>query len=259
MKKLGLLFILAAAVIASVIFTRFKSTQEPFTLEWRKITLQSYDEMKPTFELLQTIFVEAFLPLIKPDVYKYDARFANIPADKKSVVDQKIIEGITKSLQSAWFKKMDKLHAYLQDKHLPAAYLAIAKDSQNKALGFSLFMEEPIKDNIGSRILNITQGSLERISQDHQVNDEVYVSLLSVDPGIQKKGVGKALLFSVLDHCPHIKTMYLTTSAGDSNKNTQAFYEHVGFTRILTGIFTSSGEESDYEQAGKIVYLYKRP
>ena len=39
-----------------------KTVGSGFTVEWHEITKQTYDTIKPTFELLQPIFVAALLP-----------------------------------------------------------------------------------------------------------------------------------------------------------------------------------------------------
>lgn len=258
MKKIIILFfVVAATITASILFMRHINAQNTFTLEWHEINLQTYDTMKPTFEELQSVYVAAFLPIIKPHVYANDPRVANIPTEKRAFVDEKIVAGITEVLRSeSWRMEISKLYAELQRN--PPAYLVIAKDSHKKALGFALFTKERIKTYLASRLLSISEGSSKNFDSTHADKDEIYVSLLVVGPGTQKKGIGKALLFSVFDHCPHIKNIWLTTLASYFNKNAQAFYNHVGFTRILTGTFTFDKGETDWLKE-QMIYSYQKP
>ncbi len=86
--------------------------------------------------------------------------------------------------------------------------------------------------------------------------DQVFVDVLAVKPGTQKKGLGKKLILAVIDHRPLIKQIYLDTPGCEANKNTQGFYEHVGFKPVMK-IFVKA--ESAYECEPKIVYIYQKP
>jgi len=59
---------------------------------------------------------------------------------------------------------------------------------------------------------------------------KVYIHYLVTHPCAQGKGLGKALIFSIFEQYPEIKTIYLHT--GLHNKKAQGFYEHVGFTEM---------------------------
>jgi len=257
-KRILLFFVVAIATTCSIMFIRYKVIGPSFTVEWHPITLQTYEAMRPTFDVLHNVFVEAFVPLVKPDIYKHNPRLVNLPAEKRPFAEQKVVAGITTSLQSEWSKKIDRLYADLQSNRIPAAYVAIAKDCHHNVLGFALFVEESMQDNLDSRLLTVIEGSCDKITPLHSEHDEAFTSLLAIRPDAQQKGIGRALLFSILNYCPHIKKIYLTTSASDSNKRTQGFYEHVGFTRILKGMFAVSEDASDFERAGKIVYMYQK-
>ncbi len=242
-----------------VLFIRHHAHTSAITLSWHEITPQTRDLFKPTLDALQNVYVEAFVPLVKPDVYKHDPRLVNIPPEHRSFVEPKVVAEITHSLQSGWHKKIDSIYADLFTHRIAAAYVVVAKDHSNNVLGFALFTEEPMKNNLETRLLTITEGSRESIARSPSEHEEAYVWLLAVSPHAQHKGLGKSLLFSVLDHCPHIKKIYLTTSASESNEQAQHFYEHVGFKRILKGSFVVRKEDdSAFERAGKIVYLYQK-
>ena len=204
--------------------------QKNFTIEWREITKQTYDTIKPTFELLQPIFGAALLPVIREDTY----------ATNPQLHEKEVNAKVTATLRSVWNSKLQKLQNDLQSDRIPVAYLAVAKDTQEEALGFALFEEEPMKDNLKSRMLDDGQlESIEEFFSNDGVSDEIYVSALMVRPANQKgQGIGRACVFSVLAHCLRIKKIYLTTSAGCSNKGTQTFYEHVGFKNLFTGEFS---------------------
>jgi GNAT superfamily N-acetyltransferase len=231
-----------------------KKAKPDFTLEWHEITAKTFSEFVPTFESLKSIFVESFLPLIKPQVLKQqDSRIANLPAE---IREQKVAEGISKSLRLGWDKRIKQLYEDLNSKHLSAAYLTIARDNQKKAIGFVLMKEESIKDLFLKDGLD--KSIIEKnVDLNDITQDQMHVAILAVKPGTQKKGVGKALVFSAFDHLPHIKKLYLRTAADDSNKNTQAFYEHVGFVPVYTGAFASEEGDSSGFAAQKIVYIYK--
>jgi ribosomal protein S18 acetylase RimI-like enzyme len=250
---------ITCATIFLVLFTRHHTHTSAVTLSWHEITPATRNSFKPTLDALQNVYVEAFVPLVKPDVYKHDPRLVNIPPEHRSLAEPKVVAGITHSLQSGWPQKIDSIYTDLLTHRIAAAYVTVAKDHSNNVIGFALFTEEPMKDNLEPRIITITEGSRESITKSPAGHDEAYVWLLAVAPHAQHKGLGKTLLFSILDHCPHIKKIYLTTSASDSNEQAQRFYEHVGFERILKGSFVVRKEDdSAFERAGKIVYLYQK-
>jgi|GEM_PF-2419587 ribosomal protein S18 acetylase RimI-like enzyme len=262
MKKIiRIVIVLTCAAIALFLIKYYKTGKTVFTIEWHEITLQTYPTMQPLFKQLQPIVTEAFVPMIKPCVYATDPRVANVPDEKKHLVEQKVIDIISEISISDFNGKIDQIYGGLQNNQIPVAYLAIAKDNQQKIIGFVLIREthvkDHVKDDIAARVLNITEGSLDSVAVDYSVRDEVFIDFLSVRPGTQKKGVGKTLLFEVFNRCPHIKKIYLTTSASDFNKNTQGFYEHIGFTRALK-VESTSDEEKDVFNRNRILYMYKR-
>ena len=57
----------------------------------------------------------------------------------------------------------------------------------------------------------------------------VFIQDILVFPDIQRKGVGTALLKSVLDRYSHVRQIELTT---DNTDKTVAFYKSLGFTEF---------------------------
>jgi ribosomal protein S18 acetylase RimI-like enzyme len=257
MKKFTLIIITLACISAGIVVLMRIKAAPNFTIAWHEITPQNYPELQPILAPLPDVLAHAFLPIIKPHAYATDPRLAHVtqlPAEKQSAIEQSVIANITQTFHRHWQQQITEILTGLQNNELAAAYIAIAYDSSHIPLGFALFKEISISREL-QKLIAITQGSREHIQDTH---DEVYVDLLAVEPGIQSKGIGKALLFSVLEHCPHIKKIYLRTSSGESNKNTQGFYEHVGFTRVLTGSWQSAEELGDFGKE-KTLYLYQRP
>jgi len=254
-KVITISIVLVLAALATVLFIRYKSAKPAFTLEWHEIKPQTHTANQPLFESLKPVFIESFLTWIKPYAYEHDQRLANIPLEKKLFVDKKVVEAISNSLTSGWNKRIKRMYDDLQSKQSAQTYIVTAKDDQQKLLGFVLLEEKSAKDALPKHLLRTVEGSLEPLTSKAEAYDQMEVHILAVAPGIQKKGVGKALLFAAFSRCPHIKTLYLRTE--DSNKNAQAFYEHVGFTRIFKGEFESDWDDADSEKV-KIVYMYQK-
>jgi ribosomal protein S18 acetylase RimI-like enzyme len=254
--KLIIILVIVIAVITSLAFIRYKKPKEAFTLKWHEITPQSQEALSPTFGQLQSVFIDAFVPLIKPYVYATDPKLVNIPAEKKSFVDQKVIAGITESLKTDWQRKINQLYGDLKNDQI-SAYLAVAKNNQQQIVGFALFSERNIKKYLTAGLLTVLEGSSEQIPSNDSVHDEVFVDLLAVQPEIQKKGIGKVVLFSVFEYHPLIKKIYLRTSASIFNNNAQAFYEHIGFTQVLKGIFAEHENRAGFDHE-EIVYVYQK-
>lgn len=229
-----------------------------FVIEWHRITPETYTAMYAIWPSLQNIFVEAFLPVVKAQVYAHDPRIASVPEEERSQAEQNVVDEITQSLNVEWNTKLQRFHAEVSEQTFPASYLILAKNRQREIIGFAFLKEESLQTLLKTRLLNATEGSLENGILLPDADDEMSIELVAVKPDIQNKGIGKALLFAVFDHRPHIKKIYLTTSASQSNAKTQGFYEHVGFTRVFKGIFSGDESESGFRQE-KIVYLYQRP
>ena len=250
---------LVAFVIGAVAVLLIKHNEiikPSFTIECHKITLQTYPKIFSILTQLQFVWAEAFLLVEKPIFYAHDPRVANIPAEKKLFVDQKVTVGITEGLRIGFNEKINKLYADLQNKQISEAYVVISKDIQHKIIGFALMVKTPLKNHIDSRLISIVDGFRNAIDKSQPENDEVLVSFMAVVPRAQKKGIGKKLLFSIFDYCPHIKKIYLKTLASDLNKKAQDFYQHIGFTRVLKGTFILEEGEPDSCKE-KIVYLYE--
>jgi ribosomal protein S18 acetylase RimI-like enzyme len=239
-KAIGVVVFLISIITISVLFMRIKSGA---TIEWYEVKPHM---RPPMFEQLQTVAAQAFVAVIKPYIYATDQRLARTPAEKQALVEQKIVEAIAQVQQEELSKKLDT-----NDTH----YLAIAKAGQQKIIGFALFREIRDKAELARNLKKLVAGSLESITVFS--GDEIYLDLLAVMPGTQKKGIGKALVFSVFDHMPRIKKIYLRTSASPYNKNTQAFYEHIGFTRLFTGEFAEEKGHSGFDHE-KIVYFFQK-
>lgn len=257
MKKINIFIVLLTiTALGTLVLMRLKAAPN-FTITWQEIKPQTIAQLKPVLEPLPSILTQAFLPIVKPYVYATNPRLEHIAeqsVEQKSLIEQNVIAGITQSFQNEWDKKINAVQTGLENNEIAAAYIAIAYDSIRKPLGFALFKEVPISQEL-QKLISITQGSREHIQDTH---DELFVDLLAVLPDTQHKGIGKALLLSVLDKCPHIKKIYLRTSVSDANKKTQGFYEHLGFTRMLTGTWESAQDAGDFGRE-KILYLYQRP
>ncbi len=261
-KSIILVIITAISITTAVVLiVRRAPAQQAFSLEWHEITTQNFPELQPTLASVEPVFIDAFVPLIKPYVYAHDPRFINLPAEKRSLAEPQVITGITESLKSGWAKRIEKIRAKIVAANPVPIYLAIARGDKQKILGFALLTNEPIKDHLATHRIQVIEGSMESIdatASTPNTRDQVYVSLLAVVPEAQGKGVGKALLFTVLTHCPHIKTIGLSTSANPLNKKAQAFYEHLGFVRLLKGVWDKRDADWEFDRE-KIVYGYQKP
>lgn len=259
MKKITMIpFLLISVVLWIFLFIQYKKSQPAFTLEWHEITPQTAGALQPTFQMLKPIDVASFLSLIKPYVYAHDPRLTSIPAEKRHLAEPKVVAAISESLQASWDKKLAHLYADLQEKKAAAAYVAIAYDAYHNPLGFALFEEKYMKEYLAKGLERVVEQWGDQAIVTSQVPDQAYVALLAVLPGSQKKGLGKALVFEVLSHCPHIKRIYLATSAHEMNKQAQGFYEHIGFKLVLKGVFVLEEGRSEFDRE-KIVYLYQKP
>lgn len=249
--------ILAATITAFFIFKREKPSKQDFTIELLEIQPQTKDQMSRLFDQLEPIFIETMLPIGKPIFYDTDPRVANISFAKRKFADPKITTGMTKGLITDWHNQQSKLYTGLENKQITAAYLAIAKDLNNNPIGFALYQQISVKEFFEKNIENVLEGSLDTIKKTLAQQDTIYVSQLAVQPDAQKKGVGKVLVFSVLNHYPQVKKIYLTTLAHPLNHNAKAFFEHIGFKRILTGEFALEKGAPEFLRE-KILYMYKR-
>lgn len=251
-----LCIILAAAITLFFIFKRSVPSKHDFTIEWLEITPQTKEQMAPLFDQLEPIFVDAFLPQQKSFFYANDQRGASIPPEQRVQVEPKVSAGITSGLQASWHKKIQKMYNEFENNKISAAYLAIAQDNHQNPIGFALYKKTSIKGYIEAKLEKIIEGSLETLQSTSADQNDLYLNILAVKPGIQKKGIGKALAFSVFDHDPHITTMYLQTYATPLNSNAQVFYEHIGFKRALIGQFVPNEGEPEFVRE-KIVYMFK--
>jgi ribosomal protein S18 acetylase RimI-like enzyme len=56
-----------------------------------------------------------------------------------------------------------------------------------------------------------------------------YFGMLSVDPQVQRKGVGRALLAAAEDHCRNAGCTRMTMSTGEDRTELIPYYERVGY------------------------------
>ncbi|KKR95998.1 MAG: hypothetical protein UU47_C0021G0003 [candidate division TM6 bacterium GW2011_GWE2_41_16] len=228
-----------------------------FTIEWHEITLHTYAEKLFMLKELEPVFVKAFVPVEAQHIHTYDQRLVTAPADKIRLIEQEVLSELVASQRLWWNTKIHQLYTDVHDKHVSAAYIAIAKDEEQKNIGLILFEKRGIKDFLALRLQNIIEGpsSEQVIVTSSECNDEICIEVLAVMPGAQKKGLGRALVFSVYDHCPFIKKIYLTTS--NLNTRAQAFYEHLDFIRFLKGTFVVGAGAQNFNRE-KIVYVYQK-
>lgn len=222
-------------------------------IEWYEITPQNYSTMHPIFNELRPVFADSLLGVIRPYVYAIEPRLASYPIGKSSFVDGKVNFGIRDTMKRLLNKRFSQVERDVKDKKVAAAYLAVARDTAHQVIGFALFEERSVSDYLSAQLIKIIEGTAVGSAEQNQIR----VLFLAVAPEAQKKGVGKALLFAVFDHCPHIKKIYLTTSADAFNKNAQGFYEHIGFRQMLKGEFFVDYNDAGFEKI-KIVYGYTK-
>ena len=257
MRKYIIAFLILASTIVLInLFIQNKIAQKTVELEWHDITLTTFDSIKPTFPILGNIFAEAFLPTARAHAYKYDPRLQNIPIEKQHFVKEKVHAIVIEQILAAWNKTIDGFYTKLQSKRLDHFYIAIAKNNRQEIIGFALFIKGPMKSNVLSR-LRFKETMPQEIDQALGTNNEIRLHYLAVKPFTQQKGIGKALVFSVLDHCLDIKTIYLTTPASEFNKKTQGFYEHIGFKPMYLGTTLENIAKTDIDYT-KIVYVYQK-
>jgi ribosomal protein S18 acetylase RimI-like enzyme len=225
-----------------------------YAIEWYEITPQNFQTMLTIFDQLKPVFIESYVPLTKLFMNVSNDGAALISKENKLFIEQKVLDPIVEFLNDNWRERITILSQEIQHGNL-LRYLAIARDSDKTILGFTMFTKISSNRYLDEHTAHIIEGSHETssLSYDH---DEVYVSPLAVRPTAQKRGVGKALLFSVFNHCPSIKKIFLTTPASPLNKNAKDFYEHIGFTRIFTGIFPE--HKNPVCRDGEMFYLYKK-
>ena len=257
MKNHGLLFVIGMfcfvpALFCSASITRDERMQKACTLEWHEITEGSLPGLMPTFESLQDIFVAAFLPVTRIDMEK------QIQLSPGTITVPVSDEGICHALKNLWQAKLLDLQQAFQSEapqhnRIASAYLVIAKNNQNQNMGFALFTSQRLGDILQGAIFNVCKPI-----ESFLIQDTAYLDLVAVNPAMQGCGLGRALVFSVFDHCPFIKNIYLIIPASSSNESIQKFYEHLKFFRYLQGDFWGNLEDSPFDKE-KIMYLYQKP
>ena len=248
MKKIVLGVITVAVIaIAGLALMRVNVAPKDVSLEWREVTPAD----APLLESLRGIFIEAFTPISKA---YYEQRIKGLSEEKRTEAKKRVDESLPKALMATWDRKM-QLYTTLGD---TKGYIGLAKDAQGEFIGFVLVREIDVRNVLQKKSLvtPLSEVDLAVLAPVGKPLDQVFVDVLAVKPGIQKKGLGKKLVLTVLDYCPLIKKIYLDTPGCEANKNTQGFYEHVGFKQVMK-IFVKA--ESAYECEPKIVYLYQKP
>lgn len=222
-------------------------------VEWHEITPQNYSTVHPIFNALKPVFADAFLEVLRPYVYANEPRLASHPMGQSSFVDGKVNFGIRDTMKRRLNKQLSQVVRDVQSKKIAAAYVAVARDTAHNVVGFALFKECVFADYVSPQLKKVIEGAMVPSTK----RDQICVLYLAVAPEAQKRGIGKALLFAVFDHCPQIKKIYLTTSADEFNKNAQDFLEHIGFKRVLKGEFTPDYNDAGFDKI-KIVYGYTK-
>ena len=101
---------LIASIAAVMIFMHLRPIKRGFTIEWLEITPQTQASMTPLFNQLETIFIQAMLPVGKPIFYATDPRVAAIPAEKRAEAETKIAAGMVAGLHTEWQKKISTIY-----------------------------------------------------------------------------------------------------------------------------------------------------
>jgi len=237
---------LACVTIAGFALMRVHAAPKDVALEWREVTPAD----APLLESLRGIFIDAFTPISKN---YYEERIKALPEEKQAEAKKIMDIGIRQGLNVTWDRKV-QLYTTLGD---TKGYLGLAKDAQGDILGFVLVREIDVRKVLQEKnlVTPLSETDLAALAPVATPLDQVFVDVLAVKPGTQKKGLGKKLVLAVLDHRPLITKIYLDTPGCEANKNTQGFYEHVGFKQVMK-IFVKA--ESAYECEPKIVYLYQK-
>ena len=247
-----MLIIIIAGVVVYSRRAQKQSAQDDVSITWQTIHAQNIAQMQSVFAEIKPIFLDAFLPMPKAFVYTHDPRVQHIPAEQKSLIDAKVTQAVLENSAQIWAKKIHNIETEAAQNIVH--HLAIARDTHNTPLGFALFKEGPIAEHIKAKFSSLTSGSIDQIIDKP---DQIYLSILAVKPGIQKKGLGKSLAFSIFRELPHITTLYLSTPAAVENENAQKFYEHIGFKEIARG--TRADAPADSYEHKSIIYRYTKP
>ena len=87
------------------------------------------------------------------------------------------------------------------------------------------------KDNVYFlHVLSKQQETIGYVSFDienKEVGKQAYIRALSVDPSVERQGIGERLVFAILDKDPSLKRIYLVTRK--VNQKAQNFYTRLGF------------------------------
>ena len=248
------LIVTVTTVLAIVSPVIVLATKPPtFTIEWHEITPQTYPDLRPTLEALEPVFSRSFAPVLTRYIRLYGPPEDMKRAGIESSDEHTLLERITAFVQGDWLQMVE------ENAHKPdSGYLAIAKNDRQETIGFALFAKETFEEHMhGAVAIDGTvqdQHTFDELASNSQ--DTAYIAILSVDPAAQGIGVGRSLVFSILDHCPEIKKIFLTTSADPLNQKTHAFYDRLGFTYVLRVMLNHSSWGNFWRE--KRVYLYQR-
>ena len=66
----------------------------------------------------------------------------------------------------------------------------------------------------------------------HKIYDELEIRYISIDPSYKRRGLGKKLIYKILEECKNenIKRIFLEVSL--KNKQALSFYDYLGFKTI---------------------------
>lgn len=148
-----------------------------------------------------------------------------------------------------------KYHWILEDPFNRQLAFNVARDDQKNILGF-VFAMPKIEDHDAWRLAR-AHNDLKRLETllneaDHSI---IWIDQLFILQPWRGKGIGKKLLFSVLEQFPQAQKMQLYV--GEFNANAVQFYERVGFKKIaMTVAKDLQGNEMKDLQSNPLTHFF---
>ena len=214
-------------------------------IEWHQLTRENIVQLRPLIDSLQSVVVDAFSPITVQSAFAHHPLLVGLSGERLEAQKREVAELDRQITRDCFANQVNEIVAAVNAINEPN-HIALVRDEQLNPVGCIFFEQLNIRNHIAQRCTEIAEGSLESIPE--VMAGCYFVHLLVVTPMIQKKGLGRALLFSIFDHLPDAHTLYLTTSAALENVPTQGFYKHLGLVTVLKGIDTRIGEEDAFDR-----------